>query len=339
MDKPTSPSSERNREPILAVLRDQFADRRRVLEIGSGTGQHAVHFAAAMPQLCWQTSDRSENLPGIRAWLEDAALPNTPAPCELDVSGAWPAMRFDAVFSANTLHIMAWHEVQQLFSRLPAVTEPGARLLIYGPFNYQGRYSSNSNAAFDQWLKARGEHMAIRDAEAVDALAIDAGFMLIEDIAMPANNRCRVWRRQTGRQDGHERMTSIDARTASCPCGNSASYTQCCGPLHDGAAANSAEQLMRSRYSAYVLQREDYLLASWHASMRPDSLQLATQQPAPTWLGLQIRRHDIHDDGHASVEFVARYRLGGGRAQRQHETSRFVREHGRWYYVDGALKA
>ncbi len=166
-----------------------------MLEIGSGTGQHAVHFAAALPQLTWQTSDREENLPGIRAWLAEAALPNTPAPLLLDVTGAWPDATFDALFSANTLHIMAWPEVQRFFAQLPAVTTTDATLVIYGPFNDAGRYSSDSNAAFDQWLQARGAHMAIRDAAAVDALANKAGFALIDDVAMPANNRCRVWRR------------------------------------------------------------------------------------------------------------------------------------------------
>lgn len=198
MEKPHSPSCERNREPILGVLREHFADRRQVLEIGSGTGQHAVHFAAALPQLSWQSSDRAENLPGIRAWLDEAALPNTPPPLELDVGGSWPNGPFDAVFSANTLHIMAWPEVQRLFARLPAITTGDAVLAIYGPFNEQGRYSSDSNAAFDAWLKARGEHMAIRDAEAVDALANAAGFRLRADVAMPANNRCRVWQRVHG---------------------------------------------------------------------------------------------------------------------------------------------
>ena len=196
MEKPHSPACERNREPILGVLREYLADRRKVLEIGSGTGQHAVHFAAALPRLTWQSSDRAENLPGIRAWLDEAALPNTPAPLEFDVNGSWPAGPFDAVFSANTLHIMAWPEVQRLFAQLPAVTTDDAVLIIYGPFNEQGRYSSESNAAFDQWLKARGAHMAIRDAEAVDALAGATGFRLLADIAMPANNRCRVWRRR-----------------------------------------------------------------------------------------------------------------------------------------------
>lgn len=132
-------------------------------------------------------------------------------------------------------------------------------------------------------------------------------------------------------------MQLIDTLTP-CPCGNPSGYNACCGPLHGGAAATNAEQLMRSRYSAYVLQREDYLLATWHAETRPASLRLAAQHPLPTWLGLDIRASRVIDDDHAMVEFVARYRLGGGRAQRQHELSRFVREQGRWYYVDGELK-
>lgn len=133
-------------------------------------------------------------------------------------------------------------------------------------------------------------------------------------------------------------MKSIDTLTP-CPCGNRAGYATCCGRLHDGATADSAEQLMRSRYSAYVLKREDYLLASWHPDTRPTTLRLAAQQPPPTWLGLEVRRQQRIDDDHALVEFVARYRLGGGRAQRQHETSRFVHVDGRWYYLDGELKA
>ena len=195
MDKPSAPSCERNREPILDVLRVHFADRNDVLEIGSGTGQHAVHFAAALPQLRWQCSDRAENLPGICLWLDEAALPNTPPPLELDVGGAWPAHRYDALFSANTLHIMAWEEVRQLSGQLAGATTDDAKLAIYGPFNVGGRYTSDSNAAFDEWLQARGAHMRIRDAEAVDALAETAGFELIDDVAMPANNRLRIWQR------------------------------------------------------------------------------------------------------------------------------------------------
>ena len=194
MDKPHAPSCERNREPILAVLHDHLSDRRQLLEIGSGTGQHAVYFAAALPHLDWQTSDRQENLPGIKAWLDEAALPNTPQPIELDVNQAWPKRRFDSVFSANTLHIMSWDEVRRLFAGLSGIIATDGKLIVYGPFNYGGHYSSESNAAFDIWLKERGPHQGIRDFEAVDALARQAGLMLVEDRTMPANNRCLVWR-------------------------------------------------------------------------------------------------------------------------------------------------
>jgi cyclopropane fatty-acyl-phospholipid synthase-like methyltransferase len=195
-DKPYSASSERNREPILAVLRRHFADRRHVLEIGSGTGQHAVHFAAALPQLVWQSADRAQYLPGIRAWLAEAALANTPEPLMFDVNDLrWPTGPFDAVFSANTLHIMGWAQVERLFARLPEIVTDEAKLAIYGPFNYGGRFTSDSNAAFDARLRAEAAHMGIRDFEAVDALARDAGFTLLEDCAMPANNRCLVWTR------------------------------------------------------------------------------------------------------------------------------------------------
>lgn len=194
-DKPTSPASERNRDPILAVLRRFFADRRHVLEVGSGTGQHAVHFAAHLPMLTWQASDRVENLPGIRAWLDEAALPNTPAPLEFDVGTQWPALRVDAVFSANTLHIMRWSEVEALFAGLAAITTEDAKLAVYGPFNYGGRFTSASNAAFDASLKARAQHMGIRDLAAVDRLAASAGFRLCDDIGMPSNNRLLTWQR------------------------------------------------------------------------------------------------------------------------------------------------
>ncbi|MFZ0501509.1 MAG: DUF938 domain-containing protein [Steroidobacteraceae bacterium] len=193
--RPYSDACERNREPILEVLRQRFADRRRVLELGSGTGQHAVHFAAALPQLLWQTSELEPNLAGIRQWLEEAALPNLPPPIALDVTGAWPDTRFDGVFTANTLHIMSWRHVGSLFAALPQVLTADAVLAVYGPFNYNGRFTSPSNASFDEWLKQRSPHSGIRDFAAVDELARSIGFALVEDRPMPANNRTLVWRR------------------------------------------------------------------------------------------------------------------------------------------------
>ncbi len=198
-DKPRSEACERNREPILAVLRRHFADRRCVLEIGSGTGQHAVHFAAALPELTWQTSDREANLPGIRRWIAEAGLANLPPPLALDVSGRWPEARFDALFTANTLHIMAWEHVRALFAALPSVLAADAVLAVYGPFNYDGAFTSPSNAAFDAWLKQRSPESGIREFAAVDALARSSGFALVEDCPMPANNRTLIWRRAAAR--------------------------------------------------------------------------------------------------------------------------------------------
>jgi hypothetical protein len=194
MSKPYSVACERNRDAILAVLREHFADRRRTLEIGSGTGQHAVFFAAALAHLQWQTSDVAENLAGIRSWLDEAALPNTLPPLELDVSAQWPAVRYDSIFTANTLHIMSWPQVQALFRHLGAAITADAVVAVYGPFNYEGRFTSESNAAFDASLKQRDALMGIRDFAAVDALAQSIGLELVADVAMPANNRTLLWR-------------------------------------------------------------------------------------------------------------------------------------------------
>jgi cyclopropane fatty-acyl-phospholipid synthase-like methyltransferase len=196
--KPFSDACERNRDPIFSALRSHFSDRERVLEIGSGTGQHAVYFAEKMPSLIWQSSDRAENLPGVRAWLDEAVLPNTPPPIDLDVNDDWPTDRFDAIFSANTLHIMSWSEVERLFRKLASISTPDAKLAIYGPFNYDRQFTSESNAAFDRSLKSRGAHMGIRDFETVNALASNAQFALIDDVPMPANNHLLVWQRQAG---------------------------------------------------------------------------------------------------------------------------------------------
>lgn len=202
IEKPHSPSCDRNRDPILAALREHFADRRDVLEIGSGTGQHAVHFAQAMPWLRWQCSDHPDHLPGIRLWLEDARLPNTPAALPLRAMGGPPPgfmpplpQRYDAAFSANTLHIMGWPEVCAFFAGLPQVLAQDATVAVYGPFNVAGDFTSDSNRAFDGWLKARDRRSGIRDLEAVDALATGAGLRLDADLPMPAHNRLLVWRR------------------------------------------------------------------------------------------------------------------------------------------------
>jgi SAM-dependent methyltransferase len=195
-DKPFSESCVQNRDPILAVLREVFADRSSVLEIGSGTGQHAIDFGAALPHLRWQTADIPSNHPGIQRWLDDTALPNVLPPIALDVSRPeWRNGRYDAVFSANTLHIMGWPEVEQFFAGVGAVLLPGGVLAVYGPFNYNGAFTSESNARFDIWLKSRDPASGVRDYEAVNALAGAQGLILQQDVAMPANNRTLVWTR------------------------------------------------------------------------------------------------------------------------------------------------
>jgi SAM-dependent methyltransferase len=201
--KPFSEASERNRAPILAVLTRLLGECREVLEIGSGTGQHAVYFAAHLPRLEWQPSDVAENLPGIQMWIdqarEEGQIANVRAPIALDVNGGeWPEGRYDAVFSANTAHIMSWPEVERMLARAAAALRPGGLFCLYGPFNYGGGFTSESNARFDASLRARDPRMRIRDFEAVDALARREGFALAEDNAMPANNRLLVWRYAAG---------------------------------------------------------------------------------------------------------------------------------------------
>lgn len=193
--RPFSQACENNKQPILAILRTAFKDMQRVLEIGSGTGQHAVFFAEKMPHLFWQCADVKAHHEGIDAWITSANLPNIGHPLDLDVNGTWPADKYDGVFSANTLHIMGWPEVELFFSGVDSVLAADGVLVIYGPFNYDGRYTSDSNAQFDQWLAARDAKSAIRDFAAVNALAKAIGLELMEDNAMPANNRCLVWRR------------------------------------------------------------------------------------------------------------------------------------------------
>jgi cyclopropane fatty-acyl-phospholipid synthase-like methyltransferase len=192
--KPYSEACEQNKHPILAVLQKHFADMRSVLEIGSGTGQHAVFFAAQLPHLRWLTSEVAELHAGICAWLDEACLPNVSQPLELDVNQTdWPVDRVDAVFSANTVHIMDWPSVENMFDGIGRVLQTQGVFCLYGPFNYQGSYTSDSNARFDMWLKQRDPSSGIRDFEALNALAQPHGMTLRTDHAMPTNNRTLVW--------------------------------------------------------------------------------------------------------------------------------------------------
>ena len=198
MKLPSSPACENNKRPILLILERVFKDCRVVLEIGSGTGQHAVYLAPRLaPDLIWQTSDLAGNHPGIKAWIDAFPSNNVRPPLALDVDNpAWPVTEpVDAVFTANTCHIMGWPSVRNMFARLPEILVEHGLLVIYGPFNYNHQYTSPSNARFDAWLKQQGGHQGIRDIADVNSLAKQAGFTLLEDNAMPAHNRLLVWRK------------------------------------------------------------------------------------------------------------------------------------------------
>ncbi len=199
--KPYAESCDINQGPILEVLRTLFADRKHVLELASGTGQHAVHFGLALPHLTWQTSELEQNHAGIQMWLDEANLPNVLAPVCIDANDThWPDAHFtvasvDAIFNANTVHILSWPEVELLFAGIGRVLESGGILSLYGPFNYDGKFTSESNARFDVWLKSRDAKSGVRDFEALNLLAEAQGMVLLKDIEMPINNRMLVWQR------------------------------------------------------------------------------------------------------------------------------------------------
>jgi cyclopropane fatty-acyl-phospholipid synthase-like methyltransferase len=195
----SSEACERNKGPILEVLAVELAASRAVLEVGSGTGQHALHFARHLPQLTWQPSEVADQQGVLAERIRLEGPPNLRAPMVLDVRALpWPlppgGAAFDAVFSANTLHIMAWDAVEDFFRGVGAALAAGGVLCVYGPFRYRGRYTSDSNADFDAWLRARDPVSGIRDFEALDALARAQSLSLTADHAMPANNQTLVWR-------------------------------------------------------------------------------------------------------------------------------------------------
>jgi hypothetical protein len=196
---PFSEACERNQGPILERLLPVLTRPADVVEIGAGTGQHAVHFARALAHLHWQPTDRADYLPGLEARVARDGPPNLAAPLELDVTWArWPVERADVVYSANTLHIMSWREVEAMLAGAGRLLAGGAArgrwLVLYGPFRYGGRYTSDSNAAFDALLHSRDRLSGIRDFEAVDVLAQAAGLELAADHRMPANNQLLFWR-------------------------------------------------------------------------------------------------------------------------------------------------
>lgn len=191
MMKPYSESCDQNKQPILEVIAPILASSTKVLEIGSGTGQHAVYFAKQMPHLTWYTSDCEPYLEGINKWLRDAALPNLKTPIELNVSQSeWPVqLDIDAVFTANSLHIMHQRDVVNLVEGVAQLLKPNGHFVVYGPFNYNGMFTSESNARFQQWLTTRDPSSGIKDFETVLSLAKENDMALLEDYEMPANNR------------------------------------------------------------------------------------------------------------------------------------------------------
>ena len=197
MIKPYSAACDNNRQPILEIIEVLFADSKEVLEIGSGTGQHAVYFAAKLPHLIWRSSDLQENHAGIKLWLNEAKLANTPAPLLLDATRAhWPELNVDAVFCANTIHIIGWDSVKAMIAGAGKLLPDNGLLVLYGPFNYNNAYTSESNARFDIWLKRRDPESGIRNFEDVEQLANATDLYIRHDYAMPANNRLICWVKQ-----------------------------------------------------------------------------------------------------------------------------------------------
>ncbi len=192
--KQSSPSCERNKEPILAVLREILSVPGLVLEIGSGSGQHAVHFARGLPHVEWQPTGVADNLPGISAWRDEAGLANLREPLVLDLfSDRWPVAAAQAVVCINTIHIVSWEAVERLFAGAGRLLSSGGVMYVYGPYRYADRPLEASNEEFDRWLKARDSASGVRLFEDVNRLAGQNGLMLAGDHAVPANNRSIWW--------------------------------------------------------------------------------------------------------------------------------------------------
>jgi SAM-dependent methyltransferase len=195
VNRPFAEAAEQNKSVIFDAIRRYL--KGEALEIGSGTGQHAVHFASRVPGIVWQTSDLEPNLAGIEAWIEGSGLQNMPPPLALDVNAGWPDHRYDIIYTANTLHIMDATSVERCLEGVGQCLKPAGVFAVYGPFNYAGRHTSESNARFDQMLRARGVGSGIRDFDWIEKLADTAGLDLLEDVEMPVNNRTLIWQKRT----------------------------------------------------------------------------------------------------------------------------------------------
>ena len=195
IEKPYAPSCDRNSQPILDQLKSVFLGKRKILEIGSGTGQHAVYFAKNLSFLTWVSSDLPDQHLGIKQWINEAGLSNIEGPIEINAGQAWPILDVDAIFTANTLHIMGEESAFNCIKNAGQCLPVGGVFVAYGPFNYQGQFTSESNRQFDDWLKARDLKSGIRNFEDLDRMAKEVGLLLINDIEMPANNRLLIWQK------------------------------------------------------------------------------------------------------------------------------------------------
>jgi len=194
--KQYSQACENNKQPILETIKPLLKGAANLLEIGSGTGQHAVFFAEQLPHLKWQTSDLIENHQSIQLWIDDAQLNNISLPLPLDVlTDVWPQQNYDAVYSANTAHIMPWKAVEAMFDGVGKLLNKGGLFILYGPFKYDGEFTSNSNQQFEVWLKSIDLERGIRDFEALQLLVDNNGMSLLENYSMPANNQILVWQK------------------------------------------------------------------------------------------------------------------------------------------------
>ena len=193
---PFSQACEKNKEPILKVLKEYVSDQESLLEIAGGTGQHGEFFAKSFPNIVWQTSDLPDAVTDLNLRISEANLQNLPRALTLDVNDPnWNVKKYELLFTANSLHIMSEESVENFFSRIPDALQQSALVFIYGPFKYDGKFTTESNAEFDEWLKEKDRRSGIRDFEVISELAISAGFSFVADVQMPSNNQLLVFSR------------------------------------------------------------------------------------------------------------------------------------------------
>jgi len=194
MQTALSEAAERNKHPILEKLCSLLSSSTSILEIGSGTGQHAIHFAHSLPHLLWQPTELPDKLPALSHLCRNHPSDNLAQPIMLDIDDdPWPTFQADAVFTANTLHIVHWQQVQRLFIQVDQLLPENGLFCIYGPFNHDGHYNSESNRQFDRWLKNRDPGSGIRDITDLSKLAESCDLLLKECYTLPANNCLLVW--------------------------------------------------------------------------------------------------------------------------------------------------